>query len=221
MARAYLFLLCTCFVQAQLAIKPGKVDLTIVDSITNQPVGGANVELDRIRPLPLSVRHATSDEHGHASFPQVEPGEYRVALVQVDGYTYDPPDTLSSSFTPITVPEGAVVQAGNVTVVPLGAIQGTVTDETGEPVAGADVTALRYSYLNGSKSLLPPARATPGKTDAQGKYKTSTLLPGRYYVRVTVASFRSKTAPASVVFAPVYYPNADAAGEIEAAKARF
>ncbi len=211
MARACLFistnlLLCTCFLQAQLAVKPAKVDLTIVDSITNQPVGGANVELDRIQPLPLSVRHATSDEHGHASFPQVEPGQYRVASVQVDGYTYDPPDTLASSFTPITVAEGAVAHAGNVTVVPLGTVQGTVTEETGEPVVGADVIALRYNYLNGSKSLLPPAQAKPGKTDAQGKYRISGLLPGRYYVRVSVASSQSKTA-----FAPAYYPNADAA----------
>jgi hypothetical protein len=121
---------------------------------------------------------------------------------------------LASSFTPITVEEGAVVQAGNVAVVPFGAIQGTVTDEMGEPVAGAEVTVLRYGYLNGLKTLLAPAQAAPGTTDARGRgrYRISAVLPGRYYVRVSVASFRRPGAtPASMVFAPVYYPNAEAA----------
>jgi hypothetical protein len=205
-----------CVLHAQVpnapASKPAKLELTVVDSITNQPVANASVELDRISPPPSSVRHATSDEHGHASFPQVEPGKYRIALIQVAGYTYDPPDTLSSSFTPITVEEGAVVQAGNVAVVPLGAIQGTVTDEMGEPVVGAEVTVLRFSYLAGLKTLAAPAQAAPGTTDARGRYRTSAVLPGRYYVRVSVASFRRLgAAPASMVFAPVYYPNAEAA----------
>jgi hypothetical protein len=144
-------------------------------------------------------------------------GDRRPYADQVDGYTYNPPETLSPSFTPITVEEGAVVQAGNVAVVPFGAIQGTVTDEMGEPVVGAEVTALSYSYLNGLKTLMAPARVTPGTTDARGQYRISAVLPGRYLVRVSVASFRrlgatpASATPASMVFAPVYYPNADAA----------
>ncbi len=217
---AYLFLssllLSICVLHGQVANqnnpKPGKMELIVVDSITNQPVPSATVEVDRIGPLPLSVRHATSDEHGRVSFPQVEPGKYRIALVQVTGYTFNPPDTLSSSFTPITVEEGAVVQGGSIVVIPFGSIQGTVTDEMGEPVAGAAVTALRLSYLNGLKTLLPPAGATPGTTDARGQYRINAVQPGRYYVRLSAASFRKQeTVFASMAFAPVYYPNADAA----------
>jgi hypothetical protein len=171
------------------------------------------VELDRIRPLPMSVRHASSDERGHASFPQVEPGLYRIALVQVDGYTYDPPDPQSSFFTPITVAEGAAVQAGTVAVTPLGTIQGTVTDEMGEPVVGANVAALRYQYINGDRTLRISPPDTSGTTDTRGQYTIRALLPGRYYVRVAVSSYL-KTAEAaraaSLGLAPVYYPNADA-----------
>src|SRR5579863_2381688 len=89
-------LLGLCFLRAQDSPKPGQVELVVVDSKTKEPVGGATIELDRIRPLPLSVRHASSDEHGQAKFPQVEPGLYWIASIHVDGYTYDPPDTRSS-----------------------------------------------------------------------------------------------------------------------------
>jgi hypothetical protein len=190
--------------------KPGQVELTVVDFKTNQPVGGATVELDRIGSPPLSVRHATSDEHGRAHFPQVEPGVYRIASVQVSGYTYDPPDTRSSSFTPIVVAEGAIVQAGTITVIPLGAIQGTVTDEMGEPVVGANVVALRFQYLNGERTVRLSGPDTSGTTDVGGQYTIRALVPERYYVRASVSSYlkiAEAARAASLGLAPVYYPN--------------
>ena len=199
-------ILSTAALLAQVPVTtPGKVELTVLDSLSNQPVTGARVELQQIgRGASPGVVHATSNEYGKVSFPRVEPGQYRIALVQAEGYIYE--QSSFSAGAPINVVEGAVAHAGNVTVVPLGTVQGTVTDEEGKALAGATVTVLRYTYANGLKTLIPPAQVTTATTDARGRYKIEAVPPGRYYVRLSRPHLPKIALP---VFAPIYYPDGE------------
>ena len=102
-----------------------------------------------------------------------------------------------------------------------GVISGTVLDEFGEPIAGAQVSALRFRYMGGSRRLIANGGA---QTDDRGAFRVYGLTPGEYYLS---ASFRNPQqammAPGSVIsgavdgYAPTYYPgtpNANEAGRI-------
>ena len=211
---AWLSLCCLLRAQAQnqQSLKPGKVEFTVVDSVTHKPVRNVSVELTRVDVKQGSMSHASSDEHGQVTFPKVEPGLHRVGLVQSEGYTYETPVAGSASDIRIVVEEGATVIGGTITVIPLGMIQGTVTDEMGEPVVGADMTALQYKYSGGSKSLQSGPPEMPGTTDEQGRYKIQHLIPGRYYVRVSARSYgkiAESTRNSGTALAHTYYPNSD------------
>ncbi len=66
--------------------------------------------------------------------------------------------------------------------------------------------------FNGERMLQATGRDTSGTTDARGQYTIRAVLPGRYYVRVSVSAYQkaAEAARASVGLAPVYYPNAAA-----------
>jgi Carboxypeptidase regulatory-like domain len=61
-------------------------------------------------------------------------------------------------------------------------ISGTVTDDLGEPVVGADVRAYRRSLVAGRR-LLSPVRST-AQTDDRGIYRLGGLEPGEYVIAV-------------------------------------
>ena len=64
------------------------------------------------------------------------------------------------------------------------AIGGTVVDETGEPLVGLGVIALRRTMANGMARL---TSAMTANTDDRGAYRMPTLGPGDYLVAVTAS----------------------------------
>jgi Carboxypeptidase regulatory-like domain len=88
-----------------------------------------------------------------------------------------------------------------------GVLSGTVIDQSGEPVQGIDVRALRLHRENGGLV----ARAIGGpigvKTDDRGRYRLWGLPPGRYLVIVsTDATPSGLDRTRGNAFARVYYP---------------
>ena len=67
-------------------------------------------------------------------------------------------------------------------------IAGRITDEFGEPVAQAQVSAQRYQYGPDGQRRLQPVR-DPVTTDDLGQFRLHSLMPGEYIVSAT---FRSK-----------------------------
>jgi len=103
-----------------------------------------------------------------------------------------------------------------------GVITGTVSDDFGEPLAGASVMLMRLGYRQGRRELLPFGDAT---TNDLGEYRKFGLVPGRYYLsaaRAPVMSTVERTAGASEgadeALVPTYFPgtsDASSAGQIE------
>jgi hypothetical protein len=91
-----------------------------------------------------------------------------------------------------------------------GVITGIVLDEFGDPIAGAQVNALRFRYMNGARRMMPSGG---GQTDDRGMFRMYGLAPGDYFVSATVrAPQQMMMGPTSVAstpaegYAPTYYP---------------
>jgi len=78
-------------------------------------------------------------------------------------------------------------------------IAGRIVDEFGEPLTGAQVSVLRYGYVNGVRQLRPAGQGN--RTDDQGAFRVFGLPPGEYYVAASTGLIDAvKRDP------PVYYP---------------
>jgi len=101
----------------------------------------------------------------------------------------------------------------NLTVARGAVIAGTITDEFGEPLVGAQVMPMRSQFVGGARRLMPfGATAT---TNDIGEYRIFGLDAGQYYVAVTSrpALLPTPAGPAGPSpaggmsgYAPTYYP---------------
>src|SRR5262245_9936551 len=94
--------------------KPGKVEMTVVNSITGAGVPDITVALSKIGGSYITRVH--SDEFGKLRFNRVEPGNYRVVEVIAKGYTYDG----TAAPAEFAVRENETAQGGKVVMIPHG-----------------------------------------------------------------------------------------------------
>ena len=90
-----------------------------------------------------------------------------------------------------------------------GAITGRIVDQTGEPVMGARVQALRRRIIDGQRGLQTAGVADT--TDDTGTFRVYGLPPGEYYVAATPRRVEDRTGrPVAGVplggGTPIYYP---------------
>jgi hypothetical protein len=112
--------------------------------------------------------------------------------------------------TVLEIVDGTVVDKIAFSLPRGGVITGTVLDEFGDPVAGAQVNALRFRYMNGGRRLAP---AGGGTTDDRGIFRVYGLTPGDYFVSAGLrAPQQMMMGPTNMVssslegYAPTYYP---------------
>jgi hypothetical protein len=153
-----------------------------------------------IRELPAGRYTMTASKGGFVSlqFGQRRPSESGTPIELADAQTLDK--------ITIALPRGSV-------------LGGRVTDEFGEPVANASVTAWRYAYTAGARRMVP-AQGGNGRdtTDDQGQYRLFGLPPGEYYVSAMLRSGGPEvTDPMGELsgYAATYYPGTTSIGEAQ------
>src|SRR5438477_289200 len=67
------------------------------------------------------------------------------------------------------------------TVAGTATIRGSVLDETGDPIEGVEVFAVRSMFRDGRRQLVPIGGPF-NRTDEAGEYRLRGLAPGTYYV---------------------------------------
>ena len=177
-----------------------------------------------------SVRNAQSDDNGTFEFRDLPAGRWTLRASKT-GYIEQQFGQRSAFATtdPIVLADGQQFVA-DFRLSRGGAIAGRVLDEFGEPLAGANVTALRIQ--NTAQGVRTTRTGTSVPSDDNGAYRIYNLPPGQYYVsvndpsarmvvispdgnaavhieadtivsaaRVTLASGESRTS-----YAPTYYP---------------
>ncbi len=94
---------------------------------------------------------------------------------------------------------------------PASAVEGTLTDEFGDPAPGVIVQIARNQYVAGRHRLMPVAgRYQPQPTDDRGHYRAIGLEPGDYYVTALAGAFVDQDGAGG--FAPTFYPGTNDSG---------
>jgi len=165
---------------AQQAAPRLSVSGVVISSTGGDPVRKATVTLRAQDDGAISYE-AESDGSGRFRMEDIAPGTYSVLgerlgfMMEADGASGAPPPTLK-------VEAGQSVQDVKVKLIPLGVISGRVLDEDGDPVRGAQVQALSYSYMGGKRELRPVDQVN---ANDRGEFRLFGLHPGTFYLRAT------------------------------------
>src|SRR5215475_11904444 len=120
---------------------PGSIEVFVQDSLTGQPVAGANITFIFFQtPPPNVVTDVGTDENGHVVFSNLAPGRYSVRATR-DGYL--DPGPQASLGTNATIKPQSLKQALNLKLTRGAAINGRVVDSKGRPLLPATVVLLR------------------------------------------------------------------------------
>ena len=154
----------------------------IVTADNGLPIRRAQVRVNS--PEVRENRVATTDAEGRFEIRELPAGRYTMTaskggFVSLQFGQRRP----SESGTPIELGDGQTLDKIRIALPRGSVLGGRITDEFGEPVANASVTAFRYGYTGGARRMMPAqgsnARDT---TDDQGQFRLFGLPPGEYFV---------------------------------------
>lgn len=197
----------TAIIRGQVMASDGRaIRSALVNLISAQPVipGGVTVAA-------RENRTAATDPVGRFEFKEVPAGRYRIAAsktgfvrMEYGQRVWDTPGTQVEVADAQTIERiDFAMQRGGVIVV-------TATNPRGEPMAGADVQAMQYRFLNGRRTLQGSIYAS---SDDRGRARLYGLAPGEYFVNVTAPYTNVGTATAKTSYVPTYYPGTLSATE--------
>ena len=141
------------------------------------PVGGM---VGASRPVPAGVTTQT-DEQGHFAFREVEPGMYQVGAERqgfINGVYGERRDMSADS---LIIGEGQPLSNVVLKLAPQAVVAGKVTDQYGDPVINAAVSAFRRDPLSRVSGFVSAGR---GSTDSLGEFRIASLAAGTYIVSV-------------------------------------
>src|SRR5215472_13696135 len=154
----------------------------IVAGDTGSPVRRAQV---RISGPDIGSKTALTDNQGRYEFKDLPAGRFNVSASK-SGYV-----TMqfgqSRPFEPgrpIDLVDAQVLEKADVSLPRGSVLAGRVVDEAGEPVAEADVNAMRMQFQNGRRRLVPSGRNAT--TNDLGQFRIYGLPPGEYYVSASL-----------------------------------
>jgi hypothetical protein len=198
-----LFVLCAC-ARAQSS---ASLDGVATHALTHEPLSGVHVQLIAFSSDGLGVTNAygaMSDRAGRFSIAALPPGVY-ILMPQYRGFLYAQKKQGSIPYPTVSFKPGEHRTDFTLEMIPRAFIGGRVLDEFGDPVSGAVVAAEPVS-----PEFVSIAKEFSMQTDDRGFFRFSGL-PGKYYLKATVASpdgsaeIRTDgTSPPD--YAPTYFP---------------
>ena len=171
-------------------IRRAQVRVSAPDARTNRVVTTDNQGRYEVSDLPAARYRVTISKAGYVTleYGQARPFEAGKPLDVADGQVLDKID--------FSLPRGSV-------------IAGRITDEFGDPIADAQVQAMRYQFTNGQRQLVNAGRTAV--SDDIGQFRIFGLMPGEYIVRASVRANAPMPMAVAVVeepsgYPPTYYP---------------
>jgi hypothetical protein len=162
-----------------------RVEGTILNSVTGEPVLNANLSL---RQNGNAIYSQSSGDKGMFVFENVAPGLYALAA-QKSGYRQQ-----ANPIGPVmlNVITGQSLEKLEIKLLPQGVIAGRVMDQGGNPMVQTQVVWFQYAYVQGKKRLqrridgLFAASESQTTTNDKGEYRFASLAPGEYFVAAIV-----------------------------------
>lgn len=150
----------------------------VVDGLSSRPVAGAIVSLSGAGSGPTP--RAMTNANGYFVFRRLRKGSYALTASR-PGYVDGAPGRRrpGGMSAPVEIADGQRVADLVIPIWRHATISGTVIDEAGEPVIGAEITGFQRLRAGRGDRL---GRAIVAKTDDRGVYRLASLEPGDYLV---------------------------------------
>ena len=181
---------------------------SVVAADNGSPIRRAQV---RISGQGVPPRLASTDAQGRFELRDLPAGRYTLTASKGGFVTLQYGQRRpSESGTPLEIRDGQVLEKVVIGLPRGSVIGGRITDEFGEPIANAVVSAMRYGYSGGTRRLMtPPGGNSRDTTDDQGQFRLFGLAPGEYVIsamlRVGGPEATDPTGEATG-YPPTYYP---------------
>jgi hypothetical protein len=163
----------------------GAITGIVVDGTTDAPIADAVVYLSApgTGPAGQPPRQLT-DARGRFAFTHVPAGDSYTIAASKAGYLtlgFGPPEAAADKRRVLSLAEGEWLSAIRVALWRPGVVGGTVRDEAGEPVVGAQVRLVSRIHVAGHSYL---AAGPLTHTNDLGQYRFAGVAPGAYVVLV-------------------------------------
>jgi protocatechuate 3,4-dioxygenase beta subunit len=192
----------------------GAIRGRILAADTGRPLRRAQISLSAPE-LAGQGRSTTTTAEGRYQFKDLPAGRYSITVAR-SGYLslrYGQRRPLEPG-RPLQLADRQSIEHVDFSLPRMGVIAGRVFDETGDPIAGVTVFAMRQAYFDGRRRMVPASGGA--RTDDIGQYRILGLPPGSYYVAaVTHETWTVATDGRRDVmgFAPTYFPGTALVGD--------
>jgi hypothetical protein len=186
---------------AQSQSKPGiEIRGTVVDGVDGTPVEGVRVRLIRRSPVGgEALDQATlTDERGAFVLSAPSPGEYSISAYRAPlafGEYGKDPFSGSQRWFPVSGRTAGIV----IKLWKSPQVNGTVVDESDQPLANVIIRALRIMTIGDRRVL---TTVMTGNTAPNGRYALDVVSPGRYLLQAV-----PRLSPSGPARFPQYHPN--------------
>jgi protocatechuate 3,4-dioxygenase beta subunit len=196
----------------------------VVAAETGLPLRRAQVTA--MSPEGQTRRVTTTDAEGRYEFMELPAGRFTVSATKA-GYVqqqYGQRRPFEAG-TPVTIADGEAVERIDFSLSSGSVITVRVTDDFGEPLAGAQVQAQRFQYgPDGERRLTMTPGGMPfmSSTDDRGEIRLYGLSPGEYVIGASVRNIgialpgASNPNDTNEGFSPTYYPGTSSTNEAQA-----
>jgi Carboxypeptidase regulatory-like domain len=182
-------------------------DLSIVEGTVVSSTTGEGQKKISVNLMALDGEHeshtSVTDTSGRFIFSGLAPGRYSMSAGG-NGYPQQIYGRRKGRFgsSILTLAPGSHEKDLVFRLVPPGVLTGTVYDDDGNPVIGAQVQATRITRSGNRRRASSSATAL---TDDRGQYRIYGIQPGQYVISA-MYNAQSPTAPNSDVYIPSFYP---------------
>ncbi|MGA7521020.1 MAG: carboxypeptidase-like regulatory domain-containing protein [Acidobacteriaceae bacterium] len=176
--------------------QPGSASFTISGTVrsatTGAPLDRAEVTLSTGEEYESQVAEVITAEGGAFRFDRLPAGKYSLAASRRGYVAADYQEHEGGYSTAIVTGPGLVSQGLRFNLFPTAVIDGTITDDNGDPVGGAQVTLYRQQQEGGQSKIVTADALT---TEDDGTYEFDRLHAGTYYIGVSATPWYAFHAP--------------------------
>jgi protocatechuate 3,4-dioxygenase beta subunit len=147
---------------------------------SSEPVNKVLVELIAENQREGGNYTATTDLHGRFRIDNIQPGRYRLFAERTGFLDIDKHHGRSEGRV-FTLTAGQELKDLQIRLQAAAVLRGRVTDEDGDPLAGAEVTALRQTFASGHQHW---EQVGSERTNDLGEFRIANLASGNVYVSV-------------------------------------
>lgn len=200
-------------------MRPGEAPpkgTAVIKGQVRADVTGAPVRRAQVRAMSMDGRGGggvtSTDANGNYEIKELAAGRYNITAMKggfVQGQYGQ--RRAGDPGTPIELADGQNAEKVNFVLSRGAVISGRIVDDSGEPVSGTQVTAMRYQFVSGARRLVPGGgEGGFDRTDDQGTYRLFGLAPGEYFVSANNRNMGMMMPEMNNTeqdgFAPTYYP---------------